>query len=163
MKKENAGLAIEEDHGTWYRELFAPSVNAGLLKPSDLAGYRSSPVFIRKSMHIPPNYQIIRDLMPAFFELMEAEIEPSVRVVLGHFLFVYIHPYSDGNGRIGRFIMNAMFASGGYPWTIIPLEKRQNYMDALEQASVHQNIVPFTKFLGSLIVSNGQDYDLVNL
>ena len=154
IKKENAGLAIEEDHGTWYRELFVPSVNAGLLKPSDLAGYRSNPVFIRKSMHIPPNYQIIRDLMPAFFELMEAEIEPSVRVVLGHFLFVYIHPYSDGNGRIGRFIMNVMFASGGYPWTIIPLEKRQNYMDALEQASVHQDIVPFTKFLGSLIASD---------
>lgn len=105
-------------------------------------------------MHIPPNYQIIRDLMPAFFELIEAEIEPSVRVVLGHFIFVYIHPYSDGNGRIGRFIMNAMFASGGYPWTIVPLEKRQNYMDALEQASVHQDIIPFTKFLGSLIVSD---------
>jgi Fic family protein len=85
---------------------------------------------------------------------MEAEIEPSVRVVLGHFLFVYIHPYSDGNGRIGRFIMNTMFASGGYPWTIVPLEKRQNYMEALEQASVHQDIVPFTKFLGSLIASD---------
>jgi len=37
--------------------------------------------------------------------------------VLGHFIFVYIHPYMDGNGRVGRFLMNAMMASGGYLWT----------------------------------------------
>jgi class 3 adenylate cyclase/tetratricopeptide (TPR) repeat protein len=42
----------------------------------------------------------------------------------------------DGNGRIGRFIMNAMLASGGYPWTIIPVEKRNNYMAALEKATL---------------------------
>jgi Fic family protein len=44
----------------------------------------------------------------------------SVRVVLGHFVFVYIHPYIDGNGRMGRFLMNLMLASGGYPWAVIP-------------------------------------------
>jgi Fic family protein len=51
--------------------------------------------------------------MPAFFELLREETEPAVRVVLGHFVFVYIHPYMDGNGRIGRFMMNLMMASGG--------------------------------------------------
>jgi len=39
-------------------------------------------------------------------------------MVLGHFVFVYIHPYLDGNGRIGRFLMNLMLAAGGYPWTV---------------------------------------------
>ena len=57
---------------------------------------------------------------------LEAETEPSVRVVLGHFIFVYIHPYLDGNGRMGRFFMNVMLASGGYPWTIIPVERRED-------------------------------------
>jgi len=51
-----------------------------------------------------------------------------VRIVLGHFFFVYIHLYMDGNGRIGRFLMNAMMAAGGYPWTIIPVETRDEYM-----------------------------------
>ena len=51
----------------------------------------------------------------ALFELLENEIEPSVRAVLGHWLFGYIHPYPDGNGRIARFLMNVMLASGGYP------------------------------------------------
>ena len=47
--------------------------------------------------------------------------------------------------------MNAMLAGGGYPWTIIPVERRNDYMQALEQASVHQNIDPFTAFLASLV------------
>ena len=85
--------------------------------------------------------------MEAFFEALQAESEPSVRAVLGHFLFVYIHPFADGNGRTGRFLMNAMLASGGYPWTILRVTRRENYMKALEQASVGRDIVAFTKFV----------------
>ena len=89
--------------------------------------------------------------MPAFFDLLGEEAEPSVRVVLGHFFFVYIHPHRDGNGRMGRFIMNVMLAAGGHPWTVIPVERRHDYMDALESASVRQNILPFARFLASLL------------
>jgi Fic family protein len=74
-----------------------------------------------------------------------------VRVVLGHFLFVYIHPYMDGNGRIGRFLMNVMLASGGYPWTVIPVGDRNTYMSALERASVGEDIGPFADFVGGLV------------
>ena len=66
-------------------------------------------------------------------------------------MFVYIHPYMDGNGRMGRFLMNVMLASGGYQWTIIPLERRNDYMAALEAASVGQDIRPFAQFLGGLV------------
>ena len=62
--------------------------------------------------------------MPALFRLLCDEPDPAVRVVLGHLLFVYIHPYPDGNGRIGRFLMNLMLTAGGYPWTVIPVEHR---------------------------------------
>jgi Fic family protein len=72
-------------------------------------------------------------------------------VVLGHFIFVYIHPYMGGNGRMGRFLMNAMLSSGGYPWTIIPVDVRKIYMGALEEASVNQNIQPFTDLLADLV------------
>ena len=148
---ENSGVVADEDHRTWYRELFAPSVTAGLLKPADLASYRSGQVYIRRSMHVPLNREAVWDTMPALFELLRDEPDPAVRVVLGHFIFVYIHPYMDGNGRIGRFLMNLMLASGGYPWTVIPVEDRTRYMEALEQASVGENIVPFADFLAGLV------------
>lgn len=147
----NPGTVAHNDHSTWYREMFAPGVAAGILRPSDLAGYRNAPVFIRRSMHVPPSREAVRDAMPALFDLLQGETEPSVRVVLGHFIFVYIHPYIDGNGRMGRFLMNVMLASGGYPWVVVPVEQRAEYMAALEEASLNQNIIPFTDFLAALV------------
>jgi len=151
LQGANPGAVADEDHGAWYREMFGPSVTAGLLRTADLAGYRNGQVYIRRSMHVPPRYEAVQDCMPAFFDLLREEPEPSVRVVLGHFVFVYIHPYMDGNGRMGRFLMNVMLAAGGYPWTVIPLEKRDDYMAVLESASVRQDIAPFAMFLGRLV------------
>ena len=155
LNKNSPGTVVSNDHSIWYRELFAPSVSAGLIAASDLAGYRSQPVYIRKSMHVPPRCEAVRDLMPAFFSLLKDEEEPAVKAVLGHFFFVYIHPYIDGNGRMGRFLMNAMLASGGYPWTVIPLETRNDYMATLEEASVRKNIEPFSRFLSGLVQKGG--------
>ena len=151
LKNENPGTVADRDHGDWYRELFTSSVNAGIIKAADLAGYRSDRVFIRHSSHVPLAPPAVRDAMPVFFELLGGRIDPAVRVVLGHFVFVYIHPYMDGNGRMGRFLMNVMLAGGGYPWTIVPVERRDDYMAALEEASAKQNIVPFATFLGELV------------
>lgn len=147
----NPGQIADEDHSEWYRQMFAPSVTAGILKPSDLAGYRNAQVFISQSAHIPVSAQGVRDAMPVLFDLLQNESEPSVRAVLGHFIFVYIHPYMDGNGRIGRFLMNVMLASGGFPWTTIPHQRREEYMNALERASVEQNIDDFAKFISDLV------------
>ena len=154
LNGSNAGILSEQDHESWFRELFNPSVAAGLLQPKDLAGYRNHQVYIGNSKHVPINVEAMRDAMPVLFELLTEESEASVRAVLGHFIFVYIHPYMDGNGRIGRFLMNVMLASGGYPWTIIPVESRTTYMQALERASVDQDITPFAEFLAFLVKEN---------
>jgi Fic family protein len=90
-------------------------------------------------------------IIAILFELITEEPEASVRAVLGHFIFVYIHPYMDGNGRMGRFLMNALLATGGYNWMVIPVQKRDEYMNSLEIASVKQDISPFATFIGTLV------------
>lgn len=97
------------------------------------------------------NYEAVRDAMPEYFRLLRNENNPAVKAVLGHFFFGFIHPYNDGNGRMSRFVMNTMFVTGGYSWTIIPVEKREEYMKALEKACVDGDISDFTRLISSLM------------
>lgn len=156
IRNTNPGAVVGEDHSRWYRQMWMPFATAGILSASDLIGYRNSQVYIRGSQHIPLNPMAVSDAMPEFFRLLTDEPDARVRAVLGHFMFVFIHPYMDGNGRMGRFILNAMLASGGYPWTVVPLESREEYMKALEKASVYSDISDFTKVIATLVSSNNK-------
>jgi Fic family protein len=90
---------------------------------------------------------VLGEAMPALFDLIESEPSPGVRAVLGHWLFGYVHPFPDGNGRIARFLMNALLAAGGYRWTVIRVEDRDEYLAALEAASVAGDVGPFARFI----------------
>ena len=147
LQGEAAGQVFRQDYPGWYRAMFSESVRAGLLQPYHLAGHRNAPVYIRASRHVPPPPEAVTDAMSALLDLLESESKPIVRAVLGHWLFGFIHPYMDGNGRMARFLMNLMMASGGYRWTIVWTTRRKDYLGALEAASADQYIVPFAKFL----------------
>jgi fido (protein-threonine AMPylation protein) len=144
---ENPGALARAAHKEWYRELFQPCVTAGLVDPGALAGYRNIPVYLRTSRYVPPRWEAVREAMPVLFDLLEQEAEPSVRAVLGHWLFGCIHPYPDGNGRMARFLMNVMLASGGYPWAVIRVEDRDACLAALDRASIDMDIDPFATFV----------------
>lgn len=143
----DAGAIFRVARGGWHSELFQPSLEAGLHEALAVAGYRSQPVLLRGSRHMPPRAEIIPDCMETLLDLLEQEDALAVRAVAGHWLFGYIHPFPDGNGRIARFLMNVMLASGGYPWTTIRVDDRSEYMAALEAASVEQDITPFAEFV----------------
>lgn len=150
-----AGKASSElyvkGHQGWHFQLFEPFIRAGIVKASDLMGYRRHQVYIRNSMHTPLNPDAVLDAMSVLNDLMAQEENALVRAVLGHFIFVYIHPYMDGNGRTARFVMNSQLVTGGYPWVVVPVERRHEYMAALEKASVEEDIEPFVKFTASLL------------
>ena len=147
LEGADADEVAERDLDDWHRGLFAPSATASILKASQLAGYRSSPVYIRQSQHVPMSAEAVRDCMPVFLDLLKTEKNPAVRIVLGHFIFVFIHPFLDGSARIARFLMNVMMAAAGQPWTVIRVEQRAGYMRALEAASVQGDIRPFASCL----------------
>ena len=140
---------VRSAHREWYRELFAPHVSAGVLNASLLAGYRTAAVFIRGSWHVPPRWELVPDAMATLFDLIENEPEPAVRAVLAHWLIGYVHPFPDGNGRIARFLMNTLLAVGGYPWTVIRVDDRADYLGALEAASARSDVRPFARFVAA--------------
>ena len=148
--KSPAELYVKGHQG-WHFQLFEPCIRSGIVKASDLMGYRRHQVYIRNSMHTPLNPDAVLDAMSALNELMVHEENALVRAVLGHFFFVYIHPYMDGNGRTARFVMNSQLVTGGYPWIVVPAERRHEYMAALEKASVDEDIEAFVQFIGSLV------------
>jgi fido (protein-threonine AMPylation protein) len=156
----DAGTTARAGHREWYRELFQPCVAAGLLTAGALAGYRNDAVYLRTSRYVPPRWEAVRDAMPALFDLLEQETEPGVRAVLGHWLFGYIHPYPDGNGRMARFLMNVMLASGGYPWTVIRVQDRAAYLAALDRVSIDLDITPFTTFVAERVKWSVEQHDL---
>lgn len=147
----DASELVRERHHEWYRELFGPSVDIGLVKPSDLIGYRRHPVYLSGSRYVPMRWEAVPSAMSELFDLLAEEDTASVRAVLGHCFFGFIHPYLDGNGRMARFVMNTMLASGGYPWTTIRVEDRDRYMNALDTASLDQQIGPFSELIAERV------------
>ena len=144
---QNAGEIFERSLSDWYRALFGPSVQARILEAWQLVGYRERAVYITGSSHVPPPREAVPACMETLFARLRTEPDAWVRAVLGHFMFGFIHPYSDGNGRLARFLMNLMLASGGYYWVIIRVESRAGYTRTLERASVDHDILPFAELI----------------
>ena len=60
---------------------------------------------------------------------------------------------------MARFLLNTMLASGGYAWTIVPLNKREEYMKAREKASVYGDITDFTRIIAELVKNQNKPRD----
>lgn len=137
--------------------LWDPSIDAGIVSTHDMRGWRESPVFIRRSLHVPPGPEKVGRYMAQFIDQTnDFDVGPITRAVLTHWGFVHIHPFMDGNGRLARLLMNYMLASSGLPWTTIRAEERPTYFSALERAHVEDDLASLAAFLRDDIVRSSQ-------
>jgi Fic family protein len=82
-------------------------------------------------------------------------MHPLELAALAHLKFESIHPFGDGNGRIGRILMNFILNKNGYPMLDIKYEKRNSYYNALEMAQVKKDERKFVVwFFGRYIKEN---------
>lgn len=74
------------------------------------------------------------ELLIDWYKRNEKKLHPLVLASLFHHKFEKIHPFSDGNGRTGRMIVNLILMDKGYPPMIIYKKDRSMYLDALGSA-----------------------------
>lgn len=127
----------------WHRKL--------LIKThSDIAGkIRKHQVGIARSKFIPPLPVEMNLLLQDFFKWYKKnrdKIHPVELAALVHLKFVTIHPFTDGNGRISRLIMNFVLNNHKYPMRSIHYSNRDSYYTALERAQVKQEEYIFVQW-----------------
>ena len=94
-----------------------------------------------------PNPLKIPELMQEFGAWLEQALPTPAAAFDAHFRLTAIHPFSDGNGRTARLLMNLMLLRGGYVPMAVRPEDRKIYLDALERASLADDLGPFQVFM----------------
>lgn len=136
-----------------HADLFSPSVEAGIVDPGALRGWRNQPAYIRGTRYVPPAPGKLSDLMHQYFDRVSEESgDPIVRAALGHVDFVAIHPFRDGNGRTARFLMNLVLMDAGLPWTTIRTDDRIAYFKALDAATTEDDAGAFGTFILEYVI-----------
>jgi len=131
-----------------YIDLFSPSVDAGIVSPELLRGWRTEPAYLRGHVYVPPSPEKLPRLMRQYEELVNGVAgHPLARGILAHLEFVTVHPYPDGNGRLARLLMNVAFLGGGLPWVTIRNDDRAPYFAALHAAQVEGDPLPFARLV----------------
>lgn len=135
-----------------YEALFRPSVDAGFTDVAALRGWRTASVGLRGWRYVPPNAKKIPDLIGGLERFAaRGDVEPVTRALLVHLEFVTIHPFTDGNGRLGRLLMNHALLSARLPWVTIRSDERVPFFRAIESAQVDNEATPFIEFVWHLI------------
>jgi len=98
--------------------------------------FRSDRVLIRGTRFVPPGSHRFKELIPKLISFAnEPHIQPVIQAAELHYNIVAVHPFADGNGRTARLMMNYYFLTKGYPLVILPVEKRPEYLAALDAAN----------------------------
>lgn len=141
---------IKSLHKIFYVKI--DSYNAG--------NYRQKPVIVTGANVNFPLPQELNGKMNEFIEKLpqlKEKLHAVEYAAMIHALFVNIHPFVDGNGRVARLIMNLALLQAGYNITIIPPIVRADYIRAL-QYSNHNNFQPFIDFISEMVLEAQKEY-----
>ena len=122
-------------------------------QPRTRGSYRMGAVYIVGSKTVPVAAAQVRELMADLVYAEAHSPEPVlVRAAAFHAMFENIHPFSDGNGRTGRIILNMMLETAGYPPIAVKAANRASYLTALEDWQVRDDPEPMIKIVADQVV-----------
>ena len=113
--------------------------------------FRTSQVILRGIGYRPPTSELVPDqimyLLDEYYSSIKKNIHPLELASYFHQKFEEIHPFQDGNGRVGREIINYMLKQSGYPEIYITMKHRSTYLDALQDGNAgnHNSLFLFIR------------------
>ncbi len=139
--------------GSSLSEPIVKEIHARLMENIQAGGvYRNMEVRISGASHKPPPpsemYWQIKDFFAALSQ--KANRSAIKSAAWTHAEFVRIHPFSDGNGRASRMIMNYQLMAADFLPVSIAKENRLEYYEALDTYAVHQDLQPFIEIIAAL-------------
>ncbi len=116
--------------------------------------YRTLQVYIRGTEWMPPTPEDVADDMKnllSWYTRNKQKVHPVVLSIYFHVGFEVIHPFVDGNGRVGRLLMNSILHKNNFPMVNIPNAQKRRYYSVLEKAQTDGNLRPFIEFVLELL------------
>lgn len=100
----------------------------------DIGKYRTLNVKAAGTEYVYPTHLKVPELMAEFVAWLGSspDLHPVDLATEAHLRFVTIHPFRDGNGRVGRLLLNLLLLRHGYPIAVLPVTQRAEYISALE-------------------------------
>lgn len=155
----------------WMRELAAQStpLDEGVVselhrrivvrsQPNIGGIYSAYPRRVAGSAVVFPNPAKLPALMADFGAWLQNAGATPDAAFDAHFRLTAIHPFSDGNGRTARLLMNLMLIRGGYPPVAVRPEDRKEYLDALEKASLSDDRGDFETLMQRRLLTTLGEY-----
>src|SRR3989440_12385777 len=115
--------------------------------------FRTVPVYIRGANMTPPPASQVESLMHEWIAWINGpgiDYEPVIRAAIAHHGFEAVHPFADGNGRVGRLLLNLMLMREGYPPALLLRDWRTRYIQALDTANIG-NYSPLANMIGQAV------------
>jgi Fic family protein len=119
--------------------------------------YRDHQVYIRGVEWIPaPPDQVPKDMktLLSWYTRNKNKLYPVVVATYFHVGFELVHPFVDGNGRVGRLLLNFILHKSGYPMVNIPNIQKSRYYELLNKGQVQGDLRPFLEFIIELLREN---------
>lgn len=119
--------------------------------------YRSVNVLISGSKHRPSEHFLVEDQMReliSWYNENKTKLHSLELAAVFHHKYTYIHPFIDGNGRSARLLTNLILMRKGYTICVVKMEDRDEYMNALEKASVNNDYTNFIEIIEKAVDSS---------
>ncbi|MDD9908960.1 MAG: Fic family protein [Ahrensia sp.] len=100
----------------------------------------------------------VAPLMKQFGEWLSNSPSTPETAFEAHARLVSIHPFTDGNGRTARLLMNLILIKGGYPPVIVSPEDRPDYIDALELRQTSGDNTAFENLMATQLIASLDRY-----